>query len=561
MTQVRYGARAVEQRRNREIEATKGEIWSQALTAIYETDPEVIAAVLPRPLEPPGAEPFVRVTLTTVEMPGGYTFGAGYFAVRAAHEGTEGEYPLLMPMTTEQATVGGRETFGEPKKIGEVRATRDGDAVEGLMARMGFTLVEIRGRVVETLPVPPERTKTDFYFKFLPAPDGDGFDNDPALVYCHKQEKMRLLAARRRRPRAEGLAARPDRRHPRAARRRHQLERARDVPVRRDPLPRALPSGCCRSRTSATTTCRCWGSRAPGTRTDATCETTTATSSSRRTATRGLPCEEYRPYLDAKYHDAFDAYVAERQAVRDQRMADSGDYITSWEEDNAEGLRGAYDPAQRDKELDGDGVAGEVLFPDADAITGGASPPFGAGLSAADIADPELAFAGARAHNRFLAELCARQPGTAGRCRAGPDHPRRRPRGHRDRMGGRQRVARRHPRPDDVARPRAVPRSGLRTGVGRVRGRRSAGAHALGFRADGRVPGERRRLPRRGRVVGGPAHVVPAVRRRVRTAPEPEVLHHRVRRVLGPRPHVEVGHLPGWRAHHEEARRASSRAR
>ncbi len=117
---IRYGARAVEQRRNREIEATKGEIWSQALTAIYETDPEVIAAVLPRPLTP-GAEPFVRATLTTVEMPGGYTFGAGYFAVRAVHEGTEGEYPLLMPMTTEQATVGGRETFGEPKKIGEVR--------------------------------------------------------------------------------------------------------------------------------------------------------------------------------------------------------------------------------------------------------------------------------------------------------------------------------------------------------------------------------------------------------------------------------------------------------
>ncbi len=124
----------------------------------------------------------------------------------------------------------------------------------------------------------------------------------------------------------------------------------------------------------------------------------------------GLPCEEYRPYLDGKYHDAFDAYVAERHAVRDQRMADSGDYITQWEEENAEGLRGAFDPAQRDKELDGDGVAGEVLFPDADAITGGASPPFGAGLSAADIADPELAFAGARAHNRFLADLCAHSP-------------------------------------------------------------------------------------------------------------------------------------------------------
>ncbi|MDZ4827376.1 MAG: acetoacetate decarboxylase family protein [Actinomycetota bacterium] len=197
MSKIRYAARSDEERRNRELEATKGEIWSQALTAIYETDPEIIAAVLPPPLEPP-AEPLVRATITTVDMPGGYTFGAGYFAVRAKHEGLEGEYPLFMPMTTEQATVGGRETFGEPKKIGEVWVKRDGADVHGVMARMGFTVVEIQGRVAETLESPPERTKTDFYFKFLPAPDGlgvggGGFDSDPALVYCHKKEKMRLL--------------------------------------------------------------------------------------------------------------------------------------------------------------------------------------------------------------------------------------------------------------------------------------------------------------------------------------------------------------------------------
>ena len=57
--------------------------------------------------------------------------------------------------------------------------------------------------------------------------------------------------------------------------------------------------------------------------------------------------------------------------------------------------------------MDADGVAAEVIFPDADAITGMESPPFGAGLSAGMIDDPELAFAGARAHNRFLVELCA----------------------------------------------------------------------------------------------------------------------------------------------------------
>ena len=64
------------------------------------------------------------------------------------------------------------------------------------------------------------------------------------------------------------------------------------------------------------------------------------------------------------------------------------------------------DAEQRDKELDADGVSAEVIFADSDAITGKESPPFGAGLSAGEIRDPELAFAGARAHNRFLVELC-----------------------------------------------------------------------------------------------------------------------------------------------------------
>ena len=64
----------------------------------------------------------------------------------------------------------------------------------------------------------------------------------------------------------------------------------------------------------------------------------------------------------------------------------------------------------RDKELDADGVAGEVIFPDADSVSGGASAPFGAGLGASGDTPGELLFAGARAHNRWLAELCQDSP-------------------------------------------------------------------------------------------------------------------------------------------------------
>ena len=124
----------------------------------------------------------------------------------------------------------------------------------------------------------------------------------------------------------------------------------------------------------------------------------------------GLKCEDYRPYLEAKYYPQFDEFLAEREARRSEQMRLNYDYITNWETQNEEGLRGAHDAEQRDKELDSDGVAAEVIFADSDAITGMESPPFGAGLSAGMIEDPDLAFAGARAHNQFLIELCSTSP-------------------------------------------------------------------------------------------------------------------------------------------------------
>ena len=45
------------------------------------------------------------------------------------------------------------------------------------------------------------------------------------------------------------------------------------------------------------------------------------------------------------------------------------------------GLRGGWDAATRDKELDNDGVTGEVVFPGPDAATGTMGAPFGAGFN------------------------------------------------------------------------------------------------------------------------------------------------------------------------------------
>jgi predicted TIM-barrel fold metal-dependent hydrolase len=127
----------------------------------------------------------------------------------------------------------------------------------------------------------------------------------------------------------------------------------------------------------------------------------------------GLPSEEYREWLDPGYREAFGEYLTARAAV-EADLAERGlrneEFAEEWESENAEGLHGGWDADRRDRELDADGVVGEVIFPDADAVTGGASAPFGAGLGATADVPTDLLMAGARAHNRWLAELCSTNP-------------------------------------------------------------------------------------------------------------------------------------------------------
>ena len=122
----------------------------------------------------------------------------------------------------------------------------------------------------------------------------------------------------------------------------------------------------------------------------------------------GLPTEQYRAYVDPDQRAAFDEMLDARAQAAVARV--SNEFADRWVEEQAEGLSGAWDGQRRDKELDADGVCAEVIFPDADAVTGFTGAPFGAGIGSTGRLDPTLALAGARAHNRWLAELCAESP-------------------------------------------------------------------------------------------------------------------------------------------------------
>ena len=134
----------------------------------------------------------------------------------------------------------------------------------------------------------------------------------------------------------------------------------------------------------------------------------------------------YRGYLDTDFRADFDEELDERQRLIDERRAAAevaGDFVgdrefqEEWfgedEEGNSlheVGLRGGWDAATRDHELDRDGVTAEVVFPGPDAVTGTMGAPFGAGFNPQVTHSPEHLLAGARAFNRWAAELCAESP-------------------------------------------------------------------------------------------------------------------------------------------------------
>lgn len=189
---IRYGARPVTADSDQEVKATKVGAWSTSFTALYETDRGLIEQVLPPPLVATD-RPLVKVSIATVEIdrPGVPTFGAGTFGVQCRHGDVTGFYPLLMPMTTEQSVIGGRETFGEPKKLAQIALERNGDDLVGTVTRMGVTIIELRGIVTGTEEPPAPFERTDFYLKFLRDPGGEGFDAAPSLVHCHRTETNR----------------------------------------------------------------------------------------------------------------------------------------------------------------------------------------------------------------------------------------------------------------------------------------------------------------------------------------------------------------------------------
>ena len=169
---------------------------AEMLTVFWETKPEIIAKLLPPPLEPaeyPLAMAFVaNYPATNFDC----VYKESALFVRASYNGEEGGYCLAMPVTSDIAMAGGREVFGFPKKMAEIDITRDGDSIGGWTQRRGIRYMEIQATMTGKFNDPEAQEMImgagmdedgtmkaiSYNFKHFPAPEGGTLDYDPRLV-------------------------------------------------------------------------------------------------------------------------------------------------------------------------------------------------------------------------------------------------------------------------------------------------------------------------------------------------------------------------------------------
>jgi predicted TIM-barrel fold metal-dependent hydrolase len=107
----------------------------------------------------------------------------------------------------------------------------------------------------------------------------------------------------------------------------------------------------------------------------------------------GADLRDYRPFLESRYLDAFDAWADH--------------YVNPFGDLKRPGAERSWDSALRLRELEEDGIVAEVIYPNT-------VPPFfpRGGLTALvpSATEFELRLAGLRAHNRWLVAFCAEAP-------------------------------------------------------------------------------------------------------------------------------------------------------
>jgi acetoacetate decarboxylase len=163
---------------------------AQMLSVEFLVDPSYVAEVLPPPLRPV-AEPRMRAMVGRFGSNCVGDFDGGCVYVTCTHAGLEGEYNLFQYMDTDQATIFGRDVFGEPKKMATATLRARGGHMQGTIERHGVALITLEGDLTEDHG-PFQGTRESYNIKSRPAADGHGLEEDAILTRAHYETEGRV---------------------------------------------------------------------------------------------------------------------------------------------------------------------------------------------------------------------------------------------------------------------------------------------------------------------------------------------------------------------------------
>jgi acetoacetate decarboxylase len=163
---------------------------AETFSVFWETRQEVVERLLPPPLEP-FETPIARAYVANFPRT---NFGVPYketaLMLVCQYKGEMGVYILAMHVDNDMAMALGRELFGYPKKMAEIKLKKRVGA-SGWGQRQGIKVVEMQSKIMKGISEeeaiemqlgPNEDANNVFLFKHFPAQDVSGFDYEPRLI-------------------------------------------------------------------------------------------------------------------------------------------------------------------------------------------------------------------------------------------------------------------------------------------------------------------------------------------------------------------------------------------
>jgi acetoacetate decarboxylase len=144
---------------------------TQVTAIVFKTDPEVLAKLVPPPLEPNPDQLMLFYIGHFLLADYGLAYNEAGLGVPVIYNGKPGYYAIVLYLDQPNPIVGGREIYGWPKKEAEKILYQEEDGkVTAEVTRYGFSIIKATFETTETLDPVPERPKDPWYLlKLIPS--------------------------------------------------------------------------------------------------------------------------------------------------------------------------------------------------------------------------------------------------------------------------------------------------------------------------------------------------------------------------------------------------------